>query len=528
MDMKKTKRVLLSLLAAIMLVGCFGVMACADNSGDYITYTVKGGDTALGICAGLKIDFFANQAWISEVNNIGSYNNIKVNQVLYLPTFDTSKDPTRANKAKEEIKKAAAAAKTTAGATAAPAPVGTTSIGDSVVSYLINYKLQQGETVGSVCAKLGVDFDANAEKIKKLSGFSNYYHVPAGQVVVIPSLTVPDGSSYTEIVAHQVKGGETAATICGLYKLDFAKVQGQLKALNHTENLNRISVGQTFYLPVPVGAASAAVSTPGGATTTANAGTASSAVTPATAGGTTSSGDTVVSYLINYKLQAGETVGAVCAKLGVDFDANAEKIKKLSGFSNYYHVPAGQMLVIPSLTVPQGYSYTAIVAHQVRGGETAATICGQYKLNCAKLEGQLKALNTTDNLSRISVGQTFYVPVPGGTAGAGSTAGGTSTPANNPAAGSSAAPAAVTGQTYKITGQSSAHGAFVTQVGGQNVTAAPAGSDVKIVAEPETGYKVYSITVTKTGTNQAFPVGPSYFTMPNCDVTVTVTFKTAQ
>ena len=51
---------------------------------------------------------------------------------------------------------------------------------------------------------------------------------------------------------------------------------------------------------------------------------------------------------------------------------------------------------------------------------------------------------------------------------------------------------------------------------------------MKIVAEPEAGYKVYSITVTKTGTNQAFPVGASYFIMPNCDVTVTVTFKTAQ
>ena len=526
--MKNTKRVLLSLLAAIMLLGCFGAMAGADNSSDYITYTVKGGDTALGICAGLKIDFFANQAWISEVNNIGSYNNIKVNQVLYLPTFDTSKDPTRANKAKEEIKKAAAAAQTTAAASAAPAAVGTTSIGDSVVSYLINYKLQPGETVGSVCAKLGVDFDANADKIKKLSGFANYYHVPAGQIVVIPSLKVPEGSSYTQIVAHQVKGGETAATICGLYKLDFAKVQGQLKALNNTENLNRISVGQTFYLPVPVGTAGGTVSAPSGtAATTANT-TNNTAAGAAATGSVVTAGDTIVSYLINYKLQAGETVGSVCAKLGVDFDANADKIKKLSGFSNYYHVPAGQMIVIPSMSVPQGYSYTAIVAHQVRGGETAATICGQYKLDFAKVEGQLKTLNNTDNLSRISVGQTFYLPVPGGTAGAGSTAGGTTAAANNAVSGSAAAPAAVTGQTYKITGQSSAHGAFVTQVGGQNVAAAPAGSDVKIVAEPETGYKVYSITVTKTGTNQAFPVGPSNFTMPNCDVTVTVTFKTAQ
>ena len=163
MDMKNTKRVLLSLLAAVMLFGCFGVMASAD--GDYITYTVKGGDTALGICEGLKIDFFANQAWISEVNGIGSYNNIKVNQVLYLPTFDTSKDPTRANRAKEEIKKASAAAKPTAGTSAAPAAVGTTTMGDSVVSYLVNYKLQPGETVADVCAKLGVPFSMPGEDV---------------------------------------------------------------------------------------------------------------------------------------------------------------------------------------------------------------------------------------------------------------------------------------------------------------------------------------------------------------------------
>lgn len=185
------------------------------------------------------------------------------------------------------------------------------------------------------------------------------------------------------------------------------------------------------------------------------------------------------------------------------------------------------MIVIPCTSVPQGYSYTAIVAHKVKGGETAAIICGQYKLDFAKVEGQLKALNNTENLSRISVGQTFYLPVPGGTAAAAVNSAGAA--AGNAASnGSAAAPAAVTGQVYRITPQSSAHGTFVTQVGGQNSTTAPAGSDVKIIAEPENGYKVYSITVTKTGTNQAFPVGDAYFIMPNCDVTVTVSFKTVQ
>ena len=188
-------------------------------------------------------------------------------------------------------------------------------------------------------------------------------------------------------MAHQVKGGETAATICGLYKLDFAKIQGQLKALNNTENLNRISVGQIFYLPVPVGTAGGTVSAPSGTAATTASTTAgnNTAAGNAATGSAVTAGDTIVSYLINYKLQAGETVGSVCARLGVDFDANAEKIKKLSGFSNYYHVPVGQVVVIPSMSVPQGYNYTAIVAHQVKGGETAATICGLYKLNFAKV-----------------------------------------------------------------------------------------------------------------------------------------------
>jgi hypothetical protein len=366
--MKKIKRILLALCVAAMLLSCMGAFAFAEN--DYVEYTVKGGDTVLNICASLKIDFFANEKWITEVNNIGNYNNIKAGKVLYLPTFDTTKDPTRAMHAKEDVKKLVTAnetaAKAAAKAAATPTPVGTTGSGDPIVSYLISHKLETGETVASVCAKLGVDFDANADKIKKLSGITNYYHVPAGKVVVIPSLTVPTGSDYTAIVAHQVKGGETVGSICSSYKLEYAKVEAQLKALNNTENLNRISTGQTFYLPVSGGAASGTAAT--GGTTAANAGAA-----------------------------AGTNAAANTAGANV--------------------------------------------------------------------------------------------------------------------------------KTYKIGKQTSAHGSFQLQVGGKNITEAGAGNSVTIVATPDTGYKVYSVTVTKAGTEQALPVGNMVFIMPNYDVTVSVTFK---
>ena len=363
--MKKMKRTLICVCAVLMMISCLSAFACAEEDSGYVTYTVKGGDTVLNICQNLKIDFYANQTWITEVNNIGSYNNIKAGKVLYLPTFNTVKDPTRANKLKDELKKTAETEAKAKQAGVSPVAIATTTSGDAIVSYLISHKLQSGETVGSVCADLGVNFDANADKIKKLSGIANYYHVPAGQTVVIPSLNLPKNSTdtYTAIVAHTVKGGETTGSICNAYGLEFAKVQGQLKALNNTENLNRISVGQTFYLPVP-GAA----------------------------------------------------------------------------------------------------------AQNVQNANTATATATQ-------------ATNTT--------------------------------PANTVA------------KTWHATKQSSAHGSFVLKVGGNEMNDIPAGSSVNIVASPDVGYKVYTVVVTKAGTEQALPVGNMNFTMPAYDVTVSVTFKAA-
>ena len=369
--MKKTKRILISLCVAAMMISCFGAFAYADGDG-YKTYTIQAGDTVLNVCNKLGVDFYANQAWITSVNNIGNYNNIKVGKVLYLPTFNTTTDPTKAINLKNSLTGTTGAVPTNTAPTAtttttiAPttltASVATTTAGDAIVSYLINHKLQPGETVGAVCAALGVDFDSNAARIKQLSGITNYYHIPVGQTIVIPSLTAPAGSSYTAIVAHKVKGGETVGSICNSYGLDFAKVQAQLKALNNTDNLNRITVGQNFYLPVP-----------------------------------------------------------------------------------------GATIVAPTTTT------------------TVTTVPG--------------TVTTTT---------TVPAPVP---------------------------------QIYNVKKQTSAHGPFTLQINGNEISGASAGMDVNIVATPEAGYKVYTVTVMKTGGEEAVAVNSMSFKMPAYDVTVSVTFQ---
>ena len=54
---------------------------------------------------------------------------------------------------------------------------------------------------------------------------------------------------------------------------------------------------------------------------------------------------------------------------------------------------------------------------------------------------------------------------------------------------------------------------------------ANSGANVKIVATPDAGYKVYTVTVMKTGGEQAVAVNSMSFTMPAYNVTVSVTFK---
>ena len=185
--------------------------------------------------------------------------------------------------------------------------------------------------------------------------------------------------------------------------------------------------------------------------------------------------------------------------------------------------------MIPSLTAPAGSSFTAIVAHKVKGGETVGAICSNYGLDFAKVQAQLKALNNTENLNRISVGQNFYLPVPGATAVVTSSTptGTTTTTTTTTTAGTTTTttPAPATVQTYKVSKQGSAHGTFTLQVDGNEIAGASAGTNVKIVASPEAGYKVYTVTVMKTGGEQAVAVNSMSFKMPAYDVTVSVTFK---
>ena len=313
---------------------------------------------------------------------------------------------------------------------------------------------------------------------------------------------------------HKVQSGETVYGICQKYGIDFAKNEAWIKQTNNITNYKGLRVGQVLTLP----------GNGTGNTNTANATTITGGVTinpvSAVAAGTVAgvkTGDIVVSFLINHKLLAGETVAGVCAKYGVDFDSNAATIKALSGITSWYSIPVGKVIVIPSLSVPPaGTTYTAIVGHKVVGGETVAGICASYGVDYGKNVEQLKALNNTTNLNVIRVGQYFYLPVAGTTVNPTSTNTGTNSQTVQP-----------TAVTSDLKVNSSGHGTFSLMVNGVEVQTATSGQTVTVVPKPAVGFKVSGVSVVRTDTNAAVPVTNNTFVMPYAPVRVTVDFVAA-
>ena len=422
----------------------------------------------------------------------------------------------------------------------------------------VSYTMKAGDTVGSVCQKLGIDFDRNSAWIKDVNGIKNWAAVPVGKVIILPKFdTLSDptkaanikasivGSAATaattgtvaganstiaqtaeitdaDILQVTVKGGDTVIAICEKNKIDFHTNQNWIKEANSIANWNNIKVGKVLYLPKfdttkdptkanalmnSIRAKNGVPAVPANGTGGNTNGNTNGTI-PTNIGGNTVAGDTISGYLVYHKMQAGETAYSVCNALGVNFEENSEAIKTMSGVTNWNKLAVGTTLVIPSKVAPAGDTYVSIVCHTVAAGETVGSICAAHGIDYASNIDRLKGLNNTNNLGVIRAGQKFYLPISAGASGASGT-----TPA---AAGGSSA-----------TNQQTVHGSFVLLVNGAQASNVAAGQTVTISATPDAGYVVDTVTVVKTGTNEAVPVSNMTFTMPNVPVTVSVTFRAA-
>ena len=231
-----------------------------------IQYTLKSGDTVLKVCQTLGIDFHANYDWITTVNGITNYNNLKVGRVLTLPAPGTTPALSTATPT-------TTTGTVTTGTTVAT--TGTTLAGDTVQYYLIDYVVKSGDTLYNICNYFG----ANSATVQSLNGITNAARLTVGQKLSIPSMSAPTSGTYTKVIAHKVVAGDTVDALCRSYGISYAANANKISALNNNINLAAIKVGQTLLFPV----SSSAGGSGGGSSVVPGQG---GSVTPGTAGNT--------------------------------------------------------------------------------------------------------------------------------------------------------------------------------------------------------------------------------------------------
>lgn len=387
-----------------------------------------------------------------------------------------------------------------------------------------------------------------------------------------------------QTITYTLKQGDTVAKVCDTLGIDFKKNYNWITTTNKIKDYSKLPVGMVLTLPAPGTYPVLPSPTPSTAPTPVPG----TSPVPTAAPG---SGDPVGYYLIQHTMKSGETVYSVCNGYGISFQKNSDTISKLNNITSYTKLKVGQVLLLPSTSAPAAGSYYKVLAHKVVSGDTVVGLCKANGMDYGKNEKMIKAVNSRDNLASIKVGETIYIPVLVGSGTPGTpvtpvTPGTTPTPTaetitytmksgdtvakvckelgvdfyknyewitkyNNirnyaqipagkvlvlpkpgtiavgPPAGSGTTPSggAAGGGAYSM--HTSSNGTYLMQVNGQTVNTANKGQVVTIYPIPDKGYVLNAISVTKTGGTDVVVVTNNSFTMPDFDITISVTFKPA-
>ncbi len=328
-----------------------------------------------------------------------------------------------------------------------------------------------------------------------------------------------------QVATVTLASGDSVLKICQAHGIDYYTYKDLIMKLNgitDESQFSKLPVGKQIVLPIS-NAAAAALS---GSTATVSGATGAGTTGTGLTSGTVSSlpsGDRVAYYLVTYKVQRGDTIGSIYSAMGLSYKTYENQVVKLNKLRNVNAIQVGQTLTLPT-TNPglSGTTYTTIMAHTMRSGESAYDIvCGSYGLNYNSAQAMLQALNNRDNLGLFRVGETMYIPVAGLVSASTTVPGGTT-------GGSTTTGTVSSGVNYNLVKQTPVNGSFDLQVGGKSVGTASAGQLVSVVCTPDTGYAVDTIKVVKVGdASTGVAVNSSSFVMPSYAVTVSVTFKQA-
>ena len=329
--------------------------AASTYTGETTRYTVKSGDTLIGIANKLGVA----HTLIAEINNFSATTQLQRGQTIKLP-------------------------------------VGKEQVARGLNNETIKYKVQAGDSLTSLASK----YNLSVNDLAKANNLSTTANLLIGQVLTIPgssgtastspstttsSSTSSGSSSTSNKTSATVTSSSTKANYTGSYKvkagdglINLAREYGvstaELAAANDISPTAGLFVGQT--LKVPSTKASGSSTSSGSSSSS----TSSSAATPTPTSG-------------NYTVKSGDSLTRLAAEYGLSIS----QLASANGLKNNAQLQVGQKITIPATTT----------SYKVKSGDSLIGLAKKYGLTPEKLA----EMNGISSTAMLQLGQTLKVPV---------------------------------------------------------------------------------------------------------------------
>lgn len=218
---KRVISLILSVVLVASLFCSFSLSASADSS--YFSVKLKSGDTVTSVCTANGINFEKNKNLIMVLNNM-----TKEAELDNLAAGTTIKLPTVSSISSKSIISA-----------------------DKVKYYVIPYVIEKGDTIAYVYWLWGLRFENYQEDIKSINQVKDLDLLYVGSTYLLPTTeaNVKTGT-YTTVMSHVLKSGETAHDVFSAYGIDFNEEKETLERYNYGKDLTKLSAGSELLIPL--------------------------------------------------------------------------------------------------------------------------------------------------------------------------------------------------------------------------------------------------------------------------------------
>lgn len=193
-------------------------------------------------------------------------------------------------------------------------------------------------------------------------------------------------SADTGYFSVKLKYGDTVSSVCEANGIDFEDNKNLIMVLNNMSKeaeLNSLRAGTVIKLPSSSSVSSSIISK-----------------------------DKVKYYVIPYVIESGDYIANIYWLWGLRFENYQEDIKALNGKDDLDLLYIGDTYLLPTTeaNVKTG-NYTTVMAHEMQKGETVYDVCTAYDIDYVENEKLLKRYNLGRDLTEISVGDEFLIPL---------------------------------------------------------------------------------------------------------------------